>query len=393
MKKKINFTMKRLRDIQPDTKDNMRRYYYDQIQPGLRLAVTPTGVKSFQFQVWSKQKQAPVTRTIGKLELMSITDARAEASKLLARVNKGEDVEETKRQRRRLRQLEPTVKEFAEEFLEKHCKRKKRTWKEDERILRRDVIPVIGHIKIRDVKKRDLLRVIDAVIERGSPVMSNRVLACLNKMFNYAVERDVLEVSYCQGIKKQGMEKSRDRILSEKEIKEFWNALDGSTTHLMLKFLLITAQRSSEVRLMKWDEISDDLWTIPAEKSKNGRVHVVPLNGLAKKILADMQSRKGQSQYVFNSPQKASFYDKDALPKAMRKIVNDLKWEQPAKPHDLRRTARSYMSKLGISPVIAGKILNHTDKGVTAVYDRHDYLQEKKEALNFWADKLKKITD
>ncbi|MFC1844386.1 tyrosine-type recombinase/integrase [Thermodesulfobacteriota bacterium] len=389
MSNKFNFTMSRLRAIKPETK---RKYYYDQIQPGLRLSVTPTGVKSFQFQMWSKKKNAPVTRTIGKLDLMSIADARVEASQLLARVNKGEDIEETKRERRRQRLLDPTVKEFAEkEFLEKHCKKKKKSWREDERILNKDIIPIIGNLKIKDVKKRDLLKVIDTVTERGKPVMANRVLACLNKMFNYAVERDVLDVSYCQSIKKQGIEKSRDRILSDKEIKKFWKALDNSTLHLMLKFLLVTAQRSSEVRLMKWDEINDDLWTIPSEKSKNKKVHVVPLTDLAKKILAEVSPNKSKNKFVFSSPRKGKYFDKDALPKAMKKIVENLKWKILAKPHDLRRTARSYMSKLGISPLIAGKILNHSDKGMSKVYDRHDYLKEKRAALNKWAKELKKI--
>jgi integrase len=388
MDKKFPFTMTRLKSIKPDTK---RRYYYDQNQPGLRISVTPSGVKSFQFQIWSKKKNAPVTRTIGKLELMSITDARVEAAKLLTRVNSGEDIEETKRQKRRNRLLEPTVKEFADEFVEKHCKKNKISWKEDERILDRDVIPLIGHLKIKDAKKRDLLRVIDTVMERGKPIMANRVLACMNKMFNYAVERDVIEVSYCQGIKKQGKEKSRDRILTDKEIKSFWNALDNSTTHLMLKLLLITAQRSSEVRKMEWSEVDSNLWTIPSEKSKNGRVHVVPLSELAKDILSKVSPNKEKRKFIFSSPRKASYFDKDALPKAMKKVVDTLNWKISAKPHDLRRTARSYMAKFGISHVIAGKILNHTDSGISAVYDRHDYLQEKTDALNKWADELKKI--
>ena len=162
MSKKFNFTMSRLTAIQPKAK---RKYYYDQIQPGLRLSVTPAGVKIFQFQVWSKRKNTPVTRTIGKFGLISITDARTEAASLLSRVNKGEDIEETKRLKKRQRLLEPTVKEFANEFLEKHCKKKKKSWQEYERILKKDIIPIIGNLKIKDVKKRDLLKVIDTVIE------------------------------------------------------------------------------------------------------------------------------------------------------------------------------------------------------------------------------------
>ena len=259
------------------------------------------------------------------------------------------------------------------------------------KILEKDIIPIIGHLKIKDVKKRDLLKVIDTVMDREKPVMANRVLACMNKMFNYAVERDVLDVSYCQSIKKQGKETSRDRILTDREIKSFWKKLDNSTIQLMMKFLLVTAQRSNEVRKMEWTEVDKNLWTIPSEKSKNGRVHVVPLSGLAKTILSKVLPLKDQSKFVFSSPRKRSHYDKDALPKAMKNIVDDLKWKISARPHDLRRTARSNMSKLGISPIIAGKILNHTEGGVTAVYDRHDYLEEKREALNKWAEKLKKI--
>ena len=390
MSNKFNFTMSCLRAIQPEPK---RRYYYDQIQPGLRLSVTPAGIKTFQFQVWSKKKKSPVTKTLGKVELMSITDARTEASNLLARVNHGEDIEETKSQKTSQRLLEPTVKEFAYEFLEKHCKKNKKSWREDHRILTKDILPAIGKLKIRDVKKRDLLRVINKVIDRGSSVMANRVLACMNKLFNYALEHGVLEVSYCQGIKKPSNEKSRDRILSDKEIKSFWKKLDNSTLHLMLKFLLVTVQRSSEVRFLEWAEVEGDLWTIPAEKSKNKRVHVIPLNKLAQEIFAEISSNRKKGKYVFSSPRKASYFDKDALPKAMKKIVDTLQWEVPARPHDLRRTARSYMSKLGVSPVIAGKVLNHSEKGISAEYDRYSYLKEKRIALNEWADELKMITN
>ena len=180
--------------------------------------------------------------------------------------------------------------------------------------------------------------------------------------------------------------------MTDKELKKFWKSLGNSTTHLMLKLLLVTAQRSSEVRKMEWSEIEGDLWTIPSEKSKNERVHVVPLSDLAKQILSEATPNKKKSKFVFSSPRKASYFDKDALPKAMKKVVDNLNWKIPAKPHDLRRTARSNMAKLGISPVIAGKILNHSDSGISAVYDRHDYLKEKTVALNKWGDELKKIT-
>lgn len=118
---------------------------------------------------------------------MSITDARTEASNLLARVNHREDIEETKSQKTSQRLLAPTVKEFAFEFLEKHCKKNKKSWREDHRILTKDILPAIGKLKTRDVKKRDLLRVINKVIDRGSSVMANRVLACMNKLFNIAI--------------------------------------------------------------------------------------------------------------------------------------------------------------------------------------------------------------
>jgi hypothetical protein len=186
---KFNFTVNRLSSIEPSDK---RKYVYDTGQPGLRLSVTPTGVKSFQFQSWSKELGKPLTRTLGRVETMSIAEARKQAAALLAEMNDGVSIERKKQDEKRQRQLDPTVREFAVEYIEKYAKVNKKSWQADQRTLEVDILPEVGSLKMSDVKRRDLVVVIDKVAERGSLVMANRVLALLSKLFNYALERDVM---------------------------------------------------------------------------------------------------------------------------------------------------------------------------------------------------------
>ena len=390
---KSNFTMKLLNELPIPAKNT---FYYDAGQPGLRLLVTPTGNKSFQFQMWSKAAGKPLTRTLGKLKSISIPDARKQSADLISELNNGINFEAKKRDQRRERLLDPTVKQFSSEFIEKYAKVNKRTWQEDERILNKDVLPEIGKIRMKDVKKRDIISVLDKIVERGAPIASNRTLAVMSKMFNFALERDVIEVFPLYGIKKSGKEQSRDRILSDPEIKMLWNALGKTPVCMLLRFLLITGQRTGEARQMKWSEIEGKHWTIPGEKTKNGMVHIVPLSDMATEILEQMWY-DSPGDYVFpghfdgkDGAPGQNCLDNKTVPHHFRKLTAEFKWER-ATAHDLRRTVRSYLSKLGVDKTVAEKVMNHKEQGITGVYDRHEYLDEKVLALEKWSNRLREI--
>ena len=236
MSERFPLTIKKIDELEPKGK---RFYVYDDKQPGLRLYITPSGIKTFQFQVRSKGLDKIVTQTLGKYPALKINEAREQAASLLSDVNSGTDIEGKKRDARRKRLLDPTVIEFAEEFIEKYCKPKKRTWQEDQRILNKNIIPEIGSLRMKEVKKRDIVNVLDKIQDRGALIACNRTLAVFSKMFNFALERDVIEIFPVYGIKKRGEEKSRDRILSDNEIKLLWKSLGDTSVSMLLKFLLI----------------------------------------------------------------------------------------------------------------------------------------------------------
>lgn len=393
-KNTFRFTKKSLETLKPTQKTAC---YFDEGQMGLRLIVTKTGHKSYQFQKWSRDEGKPLCCTIGKFNEISLKDARDKAVSLLSDMTKGVNIETRKRDEHRARLLDPTVTEFANEFIEKHCKIKKRSWKEDQRILDKDILPVIGKLRMKQVAKRDILGVLDIVEKRGKLTSCNRTLAVLSKMFGFALERDVIETFPVYGVKKRGPEVKRSRILSDDEIKLLWNTITPtSPVNMLLKFLLATGQRTGETRQMRWQEINDNIWMIPGEKTKNNLTHYVPLNYMALEILKIMRELSS-GEYVFpgrvigkNEALVNKCIAKDTASHHLSRVIKDFDWPRTT-CHDLRRTFRSNLAKLGISKTVAEKVLNHKEQGISATYDHHEYLTEKTVAMNKWNDHLNKI--
>ena len=290
-----------------------------------------------------------------------------------------------------------TVNELIGEYLEKWAKPRKRSWQEDERILKKDVALAIGRHKAKDVSKKDIILILDQIIDRGAPIAANRTLAAMRRMFNFAVERDIILITPCYGVKAPTKENRRDRVLSEEEIKTFWHGLKDTgmleTSKLALKLQLITAQRKAEIVSAEWDEfdLKDNWWTIPAEKAKNGNLHRVPLNDLAVQILQELKPLSNNSKWLFPSPRVDMHIIPTAIDHALRKNLEKFQVVKSFTPHDLRRTAASHMTALGISRLVVSKLLNHVENSVTAIYDRHSYDKEKRMAVEVWGTKLKEI--
>ncbi|MBF0635285.1 MAG: tyrosine-type recombinase/integrase [Nitrospinae bacterium] len=338
----------------------------------------------------------PRMMTLGAYPVMGVADAnlkRSEAQKLL---EDGFDPGSGLVAARKANREAMTVSELVEEYLEKWARPRKRSAKEDERMLRKDVIPAWGDRKAKDIKRRDILTLLDSILERGATTTANRTLAVIRKMFKFAVGRDILDASPCHDIHAPVPENQRDRILTDEEIRAFWLGLDNAgMTHgvrLALRLLLVTAQRKSEVVSAPKSEfdLNAKVWTIPADRAKNKLAHRIPLSPMALEIIHEAIAAAGDSPWLFPSP----FKDKPIIPTAvdhaLRKNLPKLGLENLC-PHDLRRTAASLITGLGFNRLIVSKILNHVERGATAVYDRHGYDDEKRMALDAWSRKLESI--
>jgi integrase len=340
-----------------------------------------------------------------------------------------------------------TISELCKEYIEKHAMKFKRSWQEDERILHKEVLneekkkgSIVwskrkvngsvdwGKIKAADITKRDVVLLLEKIMERGSPGMSNNTFQVVRKMFNFAVERDILPYSPAMGIKALAPKVSRERALSAEEIKTLWGNLDKAAISDYIKhalrLMLITGQRPGEVIGLHTCEIDGDWWTIPSERAKNGKAHRVFLTPSAKDIIClaiaetkearKIPADKEYSGFIFPCPHKKKeksidvhavaiavhrnlawplldkngkpLYDKTGNPVTENRLSVD-----HFTPHDLRRTAATFMAQAGEMDEVIDAVLNHAKQGVIKVYNQYRYDLEKQKALETWERKLKCI--
>ena len=362
---------------------------------GLGLRVSPADRKSFIFMYRFDGK--PRMMTLGPYPKLKLVAARLKVAqakdRLSQEIDPGQELIESKESLRGAH----SVKALIDEYIEKWAKPRKRSWKEDERILRKDVQSVWGKKKAQTIKRRDIVLLLDEIVDRGAPIQANRTLAVIRKMFNFALNRGILELSPCVQIPAPSKENQRDRVLSDEEIRSIWLSLDdaGMTKEiqLALKLQIITGQRKGEIIGAEWSDLNlkDGWWIIPKEKAKNNLPHRVPLSSLALKILKEAKKLSKGSPFLFPSPTKEkSHITEPAIDRAIRNN-RELFDIDHFVPHDLRRTVASQITAMGFPRLTVSKILNHVESGVTAVYDRHSYDKEKRVALEKWSKRLEKI--
>lgn len=356
--------------------------YFDTLLRGFALRITARGSKSWVlfYRVHGRQRRM----TIGSYPMFDLSEAREEARKALQLVEKGQDPAAIREEQRRKRP--DTVIAVAENFIQRHAKPNNRTWREVERMFEIHVLPTWGKRDIGSITRRDVIDLLDQVADRTSSVRANRVLANVRKLFAWAAERDIIESSPVAGVKPPGRENERDRVLTDNEIKAFWKAAEvlGWPFGPFAQMLLVTAQRRDEVAHMRWDDIDEHgVWTIPKEKTKANRSHEVPLPSLALEIL-ERTPRIGS--YVFMSG-RAGARPISGFGKAKAKLER-LSGIHNWRYHDLRRTAGTNMARHGVPISTISRVLNHAEGGVTRIYARYSYLNEKRKALNTWARTL-----
>ena len=385
---------KKLTDFQIKNLRGKDKRYTEWGERGLGVRVTPNGKKVFIFKYRFDSKVRWMT--LGSYPKMSLADAHRRHADAWDLLNQGVDPAAQAIAEREEERKAPTMADLADEYLEKWAKPRKRSWREDKRILEKDVLPEWGRRKVRDITRRDVIRLLDGIIDRGAPIMANRTLAVIRRMFNFAVSRDIVPATPCMAVQAPAPENRRDQVLTQDEIRALWRGLEGAKmaegTKLALKLQLVTAQRKGEIISAAWDEIdlTDRWWTIPAEKSKNRLPHRVPLSCLAAEFLQAAKALAGDSSWIFPSPRGDKHITPEAVDHALRRPGLEALGFTFV-PHDLRRTAASHMTGMGIPRLVVSKILNHVERGVTAIYDRHSYDREKRQALEAWGRRLKAI--
>jgi integrase len=285
-----------------------------------------------------------------------------------------------------------TVSGLVASYLEKHASGL-RSANEIKRRIYRNIVPVIGNVKLSELHRRDATRVVDAVTKRNAPGEAMRCFEDLRGMLRWAVSRGDLDHNPIEGMRKPQGSEPRERVLSDDEIRTLWNnlpqALARNPEHQrVIKLCLVTGQRVGEVVGMTRAELDlkHKLWKLPGTRTKNGHPHAVPLSPLAIELIG-----KGDGERIFpNDTRDPSLAVSRIIYRAQDRFGIP-HWTV----HDLRRTALTGMAKLGIAPIVLGHIANHrttTKAGMTlSVYVQHAYEKEKREALELWADRLQGI--
>ena len=357
---------------------------FDAKIPGFAVRVAPSGMKSFVLLY--RHRGRPRRLTIGRYPVLSLAEARKLANHALNRVAHGNDPQHEKEERRRGHSFE----DAADDFVTTHCARRNRasTASHAAGTLRLHFIPKWRNRDVREIKRADILSVLDKMMRDEMPGAAIRSLAVIRKFFNWCVERGLIDASPCAGVKAPAPHRSRDRVLDDKELAAIWRAAAETEFPFgsIVQLLILTAQRRGEVTAMRWSEIDFEAatWSLPSERTKSNRAHTVPLTPAAVELLASLPKFGEGFVFPAQGRTETSFSGFSKCKTQFDQLARVTDWRL----HDLRRTAATGMARLGVSPHVVERILNHTTGtlgGVAGVYNRFGYLPEMRAALKTWA--------
>lgn len=371
-------------------------------RPGLVVRVWPSGKRTVLHRF--KFAGEPFRVTLGDYPADSLETllSRHQAQRL--QLKRGENPAAEAQRSSQEAKTAPTVKRLAERYMEEHAKPKKRSWRGDQQVLDRDVIPAWGKLQARAITFGDVDSLIESIRKdrkRGATA-PRRTLAVVRKMFAFAVKKRIVPVNPARGVDVPAAPKPRERSLTESEIRAFVRRLPLSDLNAAmrnaLRLQLLTGARIGEVLGIEWREIDWDakLWKLPGERSKNGLPNFVPLSAPALTVLK-RQQRGNSTHYAFPGAGTDKPLRVDSLAKALARAREGFT-DADRKPlaaftsHDLRRTVETGLARLGVGREVRDRILNHKDRSVSGQhYNTHDYLKEKGRALVAWADSLGRV--
>lgn len=363
--------------------------YFDRTLPGFGVRVGAGGRKTFIVFYRVPGRRTLRRQSLGKYPQTSLATARKAAQNAMQKATVGRDTATEQHVAK-----QHTFDALAALYLEKHAKRKKRSWPADARMIRQELDVWAGR-PVTALRRQDVHDLLDGIVDRGAPILANRVLSLVSKILNFGLNLDGwIEANVAAKIPKPSPEQSRTRVLSEAELRATWAHLDQKPPKAMpavdrrrwelaraaLKLRLVTAQRGKEVLSMRVEDLDGAWWTIPADVAKNKLPHRVYLSKPALAIVKGLRGTENTG-HLFVGIRGAS---------KRRGALDDLDVPD-IRPHDFRRTAATMMASGGVPRLVISKILNHVDPSVTGIYDRASYDAEKQSALTWWATKLDAI--
>jgi integrase len=366
--------------------------HFDTLLPSFGLRITTAGTKSWVVLTHVRGRLKRVT--LGRWPTLGLADARDQARKVIADAQGGKAPLSGRARRQAIDG--DTVRDVLAEYVARHQRGKgRRSWQKVERVLTRELGPWLDR-PLAEVARRDVIELVDRIADRGAPVMANRTLASVRAMLAWAADRGIIEASPAARIRAPGAEVARDRVLAPGELAAVWQACDGLGWPFgpIVRLLALTAQRRDEVARMAWPDLDLErrLWTLPRALTKADRLHEVPLSGLALEVIESLP-RVGAG-LLFPANRRGEARPVSGFSKAKARL-DRLSGVSGWRIHDLRRTAASEMARLGHPPHVVAAILNHSPastQGITAIYNRHRYGDEKRLALAAWGREVERIT-
>lgn len=368
--------------------------------PGLSIRVTSTGRKTWTFRYRThlgKQRRITLGQ-FGNKTGIGLKDARDLARGILTNVSKGEDPAKEKQDARKFEQARDirTFEDLWFSYRSSQGEAKRSVGYENE-LWVKQINPRLGSLDIEEVTKARISRLVRSIGDgvNGRQTTANRTHALVRQILNHGVALDYISVSPMMGLKMPYSENPRDRFLTDDEVATFWREIDGVSNlsppvKIALKLALVTGQRRGEVAHMSQQELNlyEKIWSLPKERTKNKRPHDVPLSDLAIDLIREAIPHAGNSDYIFSSPvNRSKPIDPKALTRAWSRARKQLGLEGVVL-HDFRRTCATGLQKVGVRLEVTEAILNHKSgsiSGIVAIYQRHDWKEEKREALDAWA--------
>jgi integrase len=365
--------------------------YFDESLPGFGLRVSYNGRKS--WVVLYRCNGVKGRLTLGRFDVVPLADAREQARDALKAAAHGHDPAIKKHRNRE----SPTFKQLVDRYIEEYAKPRKRTWQKDRRLLNNNLVPALGRHKAHLITRADLRIEFNKVKNRPAPVEANRTFEVARRLFNWAIEEEVLTENPIFKLAKPADEVPRERTLIADELQTFWRILDTATPIVrgVLRLMLLSAQRRNEVSRMRWADLDrrDGWWNIPAELTKTKRPYRVPLTAAMLTIVQELEKLSLDPEWVFPRAGGGGPVPETNVTRPFRKLIKDAGLAH-FMPHDLLHTVTSHMTAMGISQFDVSKIRHHTShdaNAITSRYDHYSYDREKRAALDAWGARLEEI--
>jgi len=375
-------TAKAVETIKPTA---VRQEIPDRLLPGLYLIVQPSGARSWAVRY--RHNGRPRKHTLGPYPAIDLKSARALGSKVLRAAAEGRDPT-GERQEQRANSVEKVVAQF----LATHGQRnyRPRTFQEAARLLRQNLVARWGNRPIASITRKQLRDMLEQLVANGTPMLANRAHSIIRKLFGWAVEQEIVAVSPCVGLKAPAQESSRDRILTDQELRAVWRAAGQMGVYgSLVQLLILLGQRRGELAGLTWSEVDLDkrLISLPRERVKNDHAHEIPLSPQAVDLIEALP--RNSERYVL-SLRGGPIGGFGKLKARLDEACGVTDWVL----HDLRRTAVSGMARLGVGLPVIEKVVNHVSgsfAGIVRIYQRHDFAEEKKKALELWGEHVESI--